>query len=290
MGFQFVSLIYDIIPLKFPHFVQPNVAPFFQAWFPETLKNSDLLITISENSRKDIQEFTESAGIACPPIEVVRLGDELPAEAREKVASSGDEDPFVLCVGTIEVRKNHMLLYHVWRRLIERHGNRVPPLLLAGAKGWISDDVLHLITNDPLTRSRVVPLFRTPDDELRRLYQNCLFTVYPSFYEGWGLPVAESLTYGKYCIASCTSSIPEIGGDLLDYHDPYDFKEALSLIERAIFDPTYRAAREDQIRRSYKTTTWRECAASVLAAIERHLGPVTRNCVSAQREQGKQGR
>lgn len=285
MGFRFVSLIYDIVPLKFPHLVQPHVAPLFQAWFPETLKNSDLLIAISENTRKDIQEFTESAGIPCPPIEVVRLGDELPAGTRENVTSPGEEDPFVLCVGTIEVRKNHMLLYHVWRRLIERHGNRVPRLLLAGAKGWISDDVLHLITKDPLTRARVVPLFRTSDEELRRLYRNCLFTVYPSFYEGWGLPVAESLTYGKFCIASRASSIPEIGGDLLDYHDPYDFAEALGLIERAMFDPAYRAAREAEVRRSYKTTTWAECAASVLAAIERHLGPVSRCCDTTDRGQ-----
>src|SRR5262245_55950520 len=76
---------------------------------------------------------------------------------------------------------------------------------------------------------------------------------------------------GKYCIASNTSSIPEVGGDLIDYHDPYDFADCYGLVRRALFDPNYRAQRERQIRQHYRSTTWEDSAAQVLATIEKEV-------------------
>ena len=79
--------------------------------------------------------------------------------------------------------------------------------------------------------------------ELRQAYRSCLFTVFPSLCEGWGLPVAESLVQGKFCVASNCTSIPEVGGDLIDYFDPTDDDDALAKIERVLLDPVYLAAR-----------------------------------------------
>ena len=101
---------------------------------------------------------------------------------------------------------------------------------------------------------------------LHGLYRACLFTMFPSLYEGWGLPVSESLAHGKLCIASNASSLPEAGGDLADYHAPEDVDRCLALVERAIFDPAYRTAREERIRREYEMPSWVACAQGIIAA------------------------
>ncbi len=105
-----------------------------------------------------------------------------------------------------------------------------------------------------------------PDNTLHGLYRACLFTMFPSTYEGWGLPVSESLAHGKLCLASNASSIPEIGGDLIDYYAPDNLEECLELTEQAIFDPRYRAEKEERIRQEYRMPSWAECSQSILEA------------------------
>jgi glycosyltransferase involved in cell wall biosynthesis len=82
-----------------------------------------------------------------------------------------------------------------------------------------------------------VRVIHAPSDrELAWLYQNCLFTAYPSLYEGWGLPVGESVWFGKYCVASQATSIPEVCGDLLDYVDPNDLASICACLRKYIVD------------------------------------------------------
>ena len=115
------------------------------------------------------------------------------------------------------MRKNHGLLYQAWRRLILQFGAKIPPLVLAGRMGWATRDVLQQIHDDPVVRDRIIVLFDVSDEELSWLYRNCQFTLSVLHYEGWGLPVAESLVYGKYCICTNATSVPEVAGDLVDY-------------------------------------------------------------------------
>jgi glycosyltransferase involved in cell wall biosynthesis len=277
-GLKFVPLICDMIPHRFPHFFGPGLAPCYQAWAADVLWSADLVLTISENSRRDIRDFARDAETPAPPVEVVRLGDDLPAPGGglpARVACLTEDDPFVLTVGTVEVRKNHLLLYQAWRRLRELHGDRVPRLVIVGRPGWLTGDLLALAQADPLTRDRLLVLSDAGDAELEWLYRHCLFTVYPSHYEGWGLPVAESLGHGKYCVASRAASLPEVGGDLVGYHDPLDVQDLLRLLSEALFDPGFRARREEEIARRYRPTPWRDCAARVLGHLERHLGPLS---------------
>jgi glycosyltransferase involved in cell wall biosynthesis len=83
----------------------------------------------------------------------------------------------------------------------------------------------------------------------------CLLTIFPSLAEGWGLPVAESLAHGKFCVASNRTSIPEVGGDLIDYFDPADEDQVVAKIERVLFEPGYLAAREARLRTEYRPRT-----------------------------------
>ena len=170
-----------------------------------------------------------------PPIEVVELGSGLSDRpVAEEPRPAGIPQPYVLFVSTIEIRKNHRLLVRVWRRLMERHGaDAVPVLVFAGQIGWLVDDLLAELAASDYLGGKIVLMPGLSDAELRQAYRGCLFTVFPSLCEGWGLPVAESLAQGKFCVASNRTSIPEVGGDLIDYFDP---------IERR------RCAREDRAR------------------------------------------
>jgi len=105
-------------------------------------------------------------------------------------------------------------------------------LVLAGSVDPSSNDFLRVVTADPLIQDRVFVLQGLSDSEIAWLYENCEFTLYPSLYEGWGLPVAESLWYGKLCITSFASSLPEIGGDLVKYFDPHNVVELADLVHR----------------------------------------------------------
>jgi glycosyltransferase involved in cell wall biosynthesis len=277
-GLRLAVLFHDVIAAHMPQFFPAGMPALFVPWARRLLGLADVVLANSENTRRDVLAFAAESGIIPPPVEVVRWGDELPPDTCSRrpraLPAEWGSGPFVLSVGTVEVRKNHALLYHLWRRLAERQSERLPPLVLAGGAGWLTADLLQMLRTDPLVRRRVLLLPGLADAELRWLYQHCLFTLYPSHYEGWGLPVAEALAHGKYCVCSGSSSLPEIAGDLLDYHDPLDLAGCARLAERALWEPGWLTQREERIRREFRVTPWRACAASLLEKLARHLsGP-----------------
>jgi glycosyltransferase involved in cell wall biosynthesis len=273
LGVRPIHLIHDLTPLRHPQWNQPRLTRAFTNWLPRALRCSTLLLTISEHSRHDLIAYAHQHGADLPPIEVIREGDEPGPDEGEQYPGlpSWLGGPFALCVSTIAMHKNQTLLLHVWRRLMERHGDRAPALVLVGGPGWRGDEILRDLRADASLSRRVVHLPRINDRQLRWLYRRCLFTLYPSHYEGWGLPVAESLVHGKYCICSGASSLPEVGGAFVDYHDPLDAPTCLSLVERALLAPTWLARREQRIRAEYRITSWKDCARQILELLEQHL-------------------
>jgi glycosyltransferase involved in cell wall biosynthesis len=276
MGFRAAYLFYDLIPVKLPQFFVAELTADFRADLEETLRHVHLGLAISRHTRRDLEEYGRANGLPVPPIEVIRLGEEIPPPTTAGVPLPPDVlppgAPFALSVGTLEIRKNHYLLYHVWRRLAEHLGPEAPRLLLVGTRGWLIDEVLYQIGTDPLTKGLIIHVPHCRDAQLPWLYRRCLFTLYPSHYEGWGLPVAESLAYGKLCVCSNSSSLPEIAPGLVEMHDPLDVAGCLRLVRQAL-DPAYRAAREERIRREFRPTSWDDTAQQIIDHLERHFGP-----------------
>ncbi|MFO0881139.1 MAG: glycosyltransferase family 1 protein [Gemmataceae bacterium] len=270
-GVRIANLVYDIIPLRCPHLCAPDLTRALGRWLPGVLSCSDLVVTISEQSVRDLEEYGRTQALALPPLARIRLGDE-PGESRAESAPpelvGNTTGAFVLCVSTLGLNKNHHLLFQVWRRLLDRHGGGVPTLVLAGAPGWRADQILRELRADGSLARHVVHLPRADDPQLRWLYRHCLFTVFPSHYEGWGLPVAESLAHGKCCICSNAASLPEVGGSLVDYHDPLDGPRCQQLIERALLEPGWLARREEVIRREFRVTPWQRSARQTLELLQ----------------------
>ncbi|MDE2116240.1 MAG: hypothetical protein KGJ29_15415, partial [Hyphomicrobiales bacterium] len=112
---------------------------------------------------------------------------------------------------------------------------------------------------------------------LSYLYEHCLFTVYPSIVEGWGLPIGESLAHGKLCIASNTSSMPEVGGEFVQYLDPFNFTGAFDIVSRFINNPIEVREAEMRIKLGFRPRSWNEVVKTMGASID----AVTKPAVSA---------
>ncbi|WP_244438072.1 glycosyltransferase family 4 protein [Afipia birgiae] len=266
------AICQDLIPINFPQFFQS--AEFIRRYEEYTkflLRDVDLLITHSQSVRADLEAETRKLGISLANLSVVELGSDV-GRLREVVRPPASpplvSGKFVISVSTIQSRKNFDLLYRLWRRFAEEGRTDVPRLVIVGQQGFGSADLLWQIANDPRVRDNILVIHSAGDAELTWLYQNCCFTLYPSFAEGWGLPVAESLSFGKPCLSSNASSLPEAGAGLAVHLDPLDFKAWHDKIIEWTDDPTLLAELSKQIDVNYRRTTWSETATAIAGKIE----------------------
>jgi glycosyltransferase involved in cell wall biosynthesis len=271
LGLKVLLFLYDIIPIRLPHLCRVEVAQAFPRYVADVAWCADRILCISDRSRSDLCQALESAGTPSPELGVVRLGCDM------RIASDGRPSPkvadilahrFILFVSTIERRKNHETLYRAYTRLIDEGRVDLPLLVFVGMPGWGTRDLMHDLHSDPRIRPFVRILDEVSDSELTRLYERAYLTAYPSLYEGWGLPVAESLAYGKFCLASNAASIPEVGGDLVEYIDPWDVPAWAERLMWHIDHPDELRQREAVIRQNYRPTTWQETGAAVLEAAQ----------------------
>ena len=266
---RLVVVLYDLTPVLFPHWFSDRDLPAqFEAYLEYLRTAVDGVACISEATRRDFLDWAAARGGARGRVAAIRLGDRRPAAA-PACAPDGlaglAPGRFVLSVSTIQVRKNYDLLYALWRRFCEKGTPDLPVLVIAGRRGWLVDDLLTLIECDPLTAGHIVICDDPDDAALAWLYQNCRFTLYPSLYEGWGLPIAESFAYGKACIASDTSSMPEASQGLAIHVDPLDFVAWEREVASLIADDARLAALEGAIRARFRLHSWDDAAAALVA-------------------------
>ena len=263
-GLRVAVLCQDLIPLKFPQlFESEEFVEGCRAFARFLAEDADLTIAISNSTRADIVQAAGEAGGLKGRLVTLRPGADFDmAASPQRPAGPADLSPgnFVLSVSTIQARKNFDLLYRLWRRFSEQKLAGLPKLVIVGRKGFGSGDLLWQIAHDPLVRESIVLLQGASDGELSWLYRNCLWTLYPSLYEGWGLPVSESLAHGKLCLASDSSSLPEAGQGLAKHIDPMDFRAWEMAIRELLDAPEIVAQAEQRIRDGYRSMTWQQSA------------------------------
>ena len=258
-GGHVVQLMHDLIPHTAPHFFTPPLVSSFERFLGSTLKLATAYACVSNWTAQDLRRYVADRSEQQPQIVTLPLAHEFgdfPRNASSiepnspHVRAISSARPFVLCVGTLEVRKNGCGLLRAWQQLVRDMGEAAPQLLFVGKYGWKFDEFKSMLAEDPQLQRFVTVLHGTSDRDLAHLYAKCLFTVYPSHYEGWGLPVGKSAWLGKFCLASDKTSIPEVCGDLVDYIDP-DNTDQLALKLKFLLDhPEYVAQKETRIRQS----------------------------------------
>lgn len=264
-GFSYCAIVYDLIPLRFPHFVPSSYVELLTEYFGELTWLADHAMCISETTKQDWVRHACEIGAEPTPSSVFPLGCDIPRNAKSlpsQLPSALHGKQFAMYVSTIEPRKNHRMLYEAWEECV-RTGQVDPTqhrLVFVGRKGWLFGDMLHQIETNPLTRDTIVLLHETSDEVLASLYQACSFVVFPTLYEGFGLPLAEALANGKLCVASNAAALSEIGGDLIMKLDPKDTIAWSNTIGRLMSSPSEVRAWEDCIKRHYRPTTWDNAA------------------------------
>jgi glycosyltransferase involved in cell wall biosynthesis len=277
LGMRLAVLMHDAIPVRRPEWTNRGMVRAYRGWYSSVLPLADQLFANSRSTAEDAERWCRRENIALRQAPVVLpfgTGFATPSAAADVPLPEALRDalggrPFVLFVSTIEARKNHLLLFRVWRRLLEEMPEgSVPDLVFAGSVGWLVADLMQQIENSDRLGGRLHVLQGLDDLSLRALYRDCLFTVLPSFHEGWGLPVGESFAAGKPCVASNTTALPEAGGTLARYFDPYDVNDAARVIRKAIEDRPGLQAWEERVRREFRPVPWSRTAAALVEALD----------------------
>lgn len=264
-GARIAAYLYDIIPISHPQFVTSDLSRVFATSLSELCEVADFLLTISDYTRITFAEFLEGLGKPSIPMMTVPLAHALTGPvARTNLwpsalrALKGRE--YVTYVSTIEGRKNHIYVVNAWRQMIEA-GIEVPDLVFVGRKGWRVNGLMDLLNGTNFLDGRVHFVHDVSDGELNAIYEHSLFTVFTSFVEGWGLPVGESLVHRRLCVASATSSIPEVGETFTEYIDPLDMRDGVRVFSRLIQDRGYLRERQENINQNFKPREWSDVAA-----------------------------
>ncbi len=269
-GVKLVYVIYDLIPIFQQHTFGPGLTEKYTEYLYNLLSNADLLLPISRSSEADLIRFADEMGFAgVPATKVIRLGDDIPNTSNaqtphkpQSLTSAIQPKKFALCVGTIEARKNHNLIYMAYK-LAAQQGIELPHLVIVGRPGWLTSDTLYFLENDLDIKSSITILKDCDDQSLDWLYRNALMSVYPSQYEGWGLPVAESLAYGLPCVSANVSSMTEIASEkLISFVSPFDSSELLRAIKE-LSGQARNTKQADLIRREYQPYLWSKTAEQI---------------------------
>jgi glycosyltransferase involved in cell wall biosynthesis len=274
----YIPFVHDLIPIMTPEHCIKELTQDFIAWTLGVFHHADLFLAASEATRRDLITVAALLGHqkTMADVAVIPLNADFRPDTRGTLnpALPGrwglEPGKFVLFVSTIESRKNHVAAFETWLDLIQNLGaDSTPKLVCVGNPGWLNDAVHSKLRSNDALRQHVVMLSHISDDDLRSLYENCLFTIYPSLYEGWGLPVTESLCYGKIPLISDGSSLPEAGGRFAEYFELGNEHSFTVAAERLILDHDYRREREADIAEHFKPRAWAEVGAQVAAAAAR---------------------
>lgn len=213
-----VSTIHDLAILKYPETAHPKIVKLHQKSWETLKKRRAQIIAVSQATKKDIVQLLNFPAqdvhvvYESLPQETVMVGQQLTEERQQHVIKSLKlEQPYILCVGTREPRKNLRRAIEAWWPLREQ-----VQLLVAGAEGWDDSGAL----NATLQSSQLRFLGKVSDDELAVLYGEAELLLYPSLYEGFGLPILEAFHFGTPVVTSQTSAMPEVAGNAAELVDP----------------------------------------------------------------------
>ena len=267
-----VLTIHDLSVLLYPQTHEKRFARRSRLRLPHMARRATMIVTPSESVRREVCEHLRVAPekVVAVPEAARRLFHPLPmVQTIETRRRFGVEDEFLLYVGTIEPRKNLLTLVRAFDHVL-RTTKYLPQLVIAGKKGWLTDD-LYAYINDLDMSDRILFTGYVTDEELRALYSSCRAFVYPSLYEGFGLPPLEAMACGAPVVASDIASIREAVGEAAHLVDPKDVDALARSIARLLEDDKERQHLSAAGLRRAAMFNWERTARSIREVYEEAL-------------------
>ncbi len=269
-GAAFVPFVHDLIPLSHPEYARPPQVKRHAARVETVAALADGVVVNSAATADSLRGELAARGLPAPAVAVAPLGiaARRAAPARTPPPPRGGP-PYFVCLGTIEPRKNHMLLLHLWRDFAARLGDRAPRLLLLGRRGWENENILDLLERCAALRGLVRECGTPGDAEVASLLAGSRALLFPSFAEGYGLPLAEALALGVPALCSDLPALREVGGAVPDYLDPLDGAAwRRAVLDYAAPDSAARAAQLSRLE-GWRAPGWDAHFDAVDALLER---------------------
>lgn len=246
-------LVHDLIPLLYPEYCRPGAAENHRQRLNTMIGTGAGLIANSAHTLNQLGVYAEANGLRLPPTVTALLA---PGPLPAANAAPPITGRYFVVLGTIEPRKNHWMLLQIWRRLIEQHGAAAPRLVVIGQRGWECQEVVDMMERCEQLQDFVVEVPRCSDQDLANWFHHAQALLFPSFAEGYGMPVIEALMQGLPVIASELETFREFAGNVPEYIDPIDGLRWLEMI--AAYSLTDCPAREQQLTRmqNFRIPTW----------------------------------
>lgn len=261
-----VAMVHDLTTLLFPeHHVKSNVFLHNQRF--KRLNRVDGILTNSQATKSDI---VKHLNINPDKIFVTHLGADKRFRQMEKedvypiLQKYELKKPYILFVGTLEPRKNVETLIRAFNQLKQSH-NIPHELVLAGQKGWLYQKIFEAIESSPF-KSDIRLMDYLPDNDLPALMNGAEVFAYPSFYEGFGLPVLEAMQCGTPVVTSNISSLPEVGGEACLYVHPESSDELSETLYKVLRDKAFQKTLSEKGIMQAKRFSWEKCAKETLEA------------------------
>lgn len=282
-GITLASVAYDLLPLRRPEYFEPELVRQFAAWYERASSDMDFWLAISRHTGRDLTAYLAARGRGEVPVRVLPLGTDLDASSgpqgpiRPHVRSWFDRPgPHVLCVGTIEPRKNHELVLDAFELHWSRGGTAT--LLVAGRRGWLCERISARLDRHSERSRRLHVAHDLTDAELRFAYGHATAAVSASHDEGYGLPVVEGERYGAAVLASDIPSHREVAGKETRFFRPDDPAGLAGLIDG--LGPT-RPPRGTIDGAACAAVTWKDSGAALRRLVDELAGGTRRSGATA---------
>jgi glycosyltransferase involved in cell wall biosynthesis len=253
LGVKPVFFIHDLIPITHPEYCRSGEKEKHVIRMKTTLALAKGVIANSQFTLDSLQAFADSQALPVPSAAVALLA---PAKLSLSNAPRPIEGPYFVILGTIEPRKNHQLLVDVWRKLLASQLAITPTLVVIGQRGWDVEALMQTLEHDQALKPHVQLLSSCSDAQLANYLQHTQALLFPSFVEGFGMPLVEALSIGVPVIASDIAAFHEIAGIIPEYLDPHDPAVWTEMVLRYCRDED--STRQQQLQRikTFSPTSW----------------------------------
>lgn len=257
-GLKLAVFIHDIIPITYPEYCHEVTAFFFMNYLAAYLQYADIIITSTQTTLDQINALIKQLDLSPITGYVTSLGSDFALSSTKSghVSKAAKaivrEGKYILCVGTIEPRKNHKLLLDAYDQYLADMGIN---LVFAGRIGWNVEELSARMKQHPRNGHGFYHLSGQNDATIDYLYRNAYIVAFPTFEEGFGLPMIEAIERDSVLLASNVAVLKEVGGDFCDYFDPNSPQEFAELVESYLHSPSRYNSRKEQMK-NYVPVTW----------------------------------